>query len=104
MTEKFTKGPWRANFEDYTKPYVEILNGDNLVIARIPDGEIIRGDKTILGLENIEANIDLIAAAPEMYEALDTQCEYCIGKEAIGSPCEGCIVGKALRKARGEEE
>ena len=85
---KFTPGPWRANFEDYTKPYVEILNEDNLVIAQIPDGEIIRGDKTILGLENIEANINLIADAwqlpdlrkenaelkainKDMYEALD---------------------------------
>ena len=104
MTEpKFTKGPWRVNFEDYTKPYVEILNEDNLVIAQIPDGEIIRGDKTILGLENIEANINLIAAAPDLYEALETTCEYCIGKEATDCPCERCITGKALRKARGEE-
>ena len=70
MSEKFTKGPWKANFEDYTKPYVAILNEDNLVIAQIPDGEVIRGDKTILGLENIEANANLIAAAPDMYETL----------------------------------
>ena len=43
-------------------------------------------------------------AAPDMYEALETQCEYCVGKEARNCPCEECIVGKALRKARGEEE
>ena len=38
MTEpKFTPGPWKANFEDYTKPYVEIINEDNIVITQIPD-------------------------------------------------------------------
>lgn len=106
MTGKFTKGPWTANFEDYTKPYVEILNEDNLVIARIPDGEIIRGDKTILGLENIEANIDLIAAAPDMHEALKCACDkYCIGYAGDSIvKCEDCVIQKALRKARGEAE
>ena len=38
-----------------------------------------------------------------LYEALESTCEYCIGKEATDSPCERCITGKALRKARGEE-
>ena len=89
---KFTKGPWKANFNDYTKPYVAILNEDNVVIAQIPDGEVIRGDTTILGIENIEANINLIAAAPDLYEALETTCEYCIGKEASDNPCDECIV------------
>lgn len=96
---KHTPGPWTANFNDYTKPYVEILNGDNLVIAQIPDGEIIRGDTTILGIENIEANIDLIAAAPDMYEALSFVCKEC------DHECyERCPVRVALRKARGEAE
>ena len=43
-------------------------------------------------------------AVDDMYEALETTCEYCIGKEATDSPCERCITGKALRKARGETE
>ena len=120
---KFTKGPWTANFEDYTKPYVEILNEDNLVIAQIPDGEIIRGDKTILGLENIEANIDLIATAPDMYEALEEVIRIYNFKEMVrvgrtlNSPKDDPDRGKifftyndlskardALRKARGEAE
>ena len=120
---KFTPGPWRANFEDYTKPYVEILNEDNLVIAQIPDGEIIRGDKTILGLENIEANINLIADAwqlpdlrkenaelkainKDMYEALECACDkYCIGYAGDSLvKCEDCVINKALRKARGAAE
>ncbi len=104
MSEKFTKGPWKANFDDYTKPYVAILNEDNVVIAQIPDGEVIRGDTTILGIENIEANVDLIAAAPDLYASLETICHDCIGKEATDILCEGCHVDKALRKARGEAE
>jgi len=118
---KFTPGPWEVNFEDYTKPYAEILNEDNIVIAQIPDGEIIRGDKTILGLENIEANINLIAAAPDMYEALEAydKAEADILENAnwyteSGVPqitqeqfdrlvdCQ-TLKAKALRKARGEE-
>ena len=102
MSEKFTQGPWKANFNDYTKPYVAILNEDNVVIAQIPDGEVIRGDTTILGIENIEANINLIAAAPDMYEALEVFCSYCFG--CTDNECKICIYGKALRKARGEEE
>ena len=107
MTEpKFTPGPWRANFEDYTKPYVAILNEDNVVIAQIPDGEVIRGDTTILGIENIEANVDLIAAAPDMYEALECACDkYCIGYAGDSLvKREDCVINKALRKARGEAE
>ena len=122
MTEpKFTLGPWKTNFEDYTKPYVEIINEDNIVITQMPDGEIIVGDKTMLGLENIEANINLIAAAPDLYEALEAydKAEADILENAnwyteSGVPqitqeqfdrlvdCQ-TLKAKALRKARGEE-
>ena len=98
----FTKGPWKANFDEYTKPYVEIINEDNVVIAQIPDGEVIKGDKIILGLENIEANINIIAAAPDMYEALILMCNDCTYKSAY--ECRVCPTGHALRKARGEKE
>jgi len=118
---KFTPGPWKVNFEDYTKPYVEIINEDNIVITQMPDGEIIVGDKTMLGLENIEANINLIAAAPDLYEALEAydKAEADILENAnwyteSGVPqitqeqfdrlvdCQ-TLKAKALRKARGEE-
>ena len=102
MTEKFTKGPWKANFEDYINPYIEILNNDNVAIAQIPDGEIIRGDTTILGIENIEANINLIAAAPDMYEALEEVCYDCDDTGTVDDECKSCSIYKALCKARGE--
>ena len=100
MTEtKFTKGPWKATYDSQLQAAIEIYNTeDRVMVAVLPD----RG--TVEAMSEIEANANLIAAAPEMYEALETQCEYCIGKEATDCPCGECIVGKALRKARGEAE
>ena len=99
MTEtKFTKGPWTAKYDPQLQAAIEIYNTeDRVMVAVLPD----RG--TIEAMSEIEANANLIAAAPDMYEALETTCEYCIGKEATDCPCEWCITGKALRKARGEE-
>lgn len=99
MTEpKFTKGPWKATYDSQLQAAIEIYNTeDRIIVATLPD----RG--TVEAMPEIEANADLIAAAPDLYEALETTCEYCIGKEATDCPCERCITGKALRKARGEE-
>ena len=98
MSKKFTKGPWKATYDSQLQAAIEIYNTeDRVMVAVLPD----RG--TIEAMPEIEANANLIAAAPEMYEALETTCEYCIGKEATDCPCERCITGKALRKARGEK-
>ena len=98
MSEKFTKGPWKATYDSQLQAAIEIYNTeDRVMVAVLPD----RG--TIEAMSEIEANANLIAAAPDMYEALETTCEYCIGKEVTDCPCERCITGKALRKARGEE-
>ena len=97
MSEKFTKGPWRATYDSQLQALIEIYNTeDRIPVAVLPD----RG--TVEAMPEIEANANLIAAAPDLYEALETTCEYCIGKEATDCPCERCITGKALRKARGE--
>ena len=103
---KFTKGPWKANFDDYAKSVIDILNENKTVIAMVPDQEVHQGDRTILSLEEIEANVHLIAAAPDMYEALKCACDqYCIGYAGDSLvKCEDCIISNALRKARGEEE
>ena len=99
MSKKFTKGPWKATYDSQLQAAIEIYNTeDRVMVAVLPD----RG--TIEAMPEIEANANLIASAPDMYEALETTCEYCIGKEATDCPCERCITGKALRKARGEEE
>ena len=99
MREKFTKGPWKATYDSQLQALIEIYNTeDRTMVATLPD----RG--TVEAMPEIEANANLIAAAPDMYEALEEVCHDCIGKEATDILCEGCHVDKALRKARGEEE
>lgn len=54
----------------------------------------------------VEGNADLIAAAPEMYEALETLIRLSAeGPEAFdGEPLEAIVAGQeALAKARGQE-
>ena len=44
-------------------------------------------------------------AVDDMYEALETVCGACIYVKLAGEKCcEYCVINKALRKARGEEE
>ena len=78
----------------------------HLPVAVLPD----RG--TVEAMPEIEANANLIAAAPDMYEALEFQCKNCLGRYSISKDSNECalyirgecMIAKALRKARGEAE
>lgn len=99
MSEKFTKGPWKATYDSQLRAAIEIYNTeDRIMVAVLPD----RG--TIEAMSEIEANANLIAAAPDMYEALKCACDqYCIGYAGDSIvKCEDCIIGNALRKTKGE--
>ena len=64
MQSSFTPGPWRTKREGFSTVYVE---------ARIDGGliqEVAACGPTEAGLEQQEANARLIAAAPELLEAL----------------------------------
>ena len=101
MSEKFTKGPWKATYDSQLQAAIEIYNTeDRVMVAVLPD----RG--TIEAMPEIEANANLIAAAPDMYDALECACDkYCIGYAGDSLvKCEDCVINKALRKARGETE
>ena len=89
---KFTKGPWYVYNNGF---YLEITNecGQEAPIISISDIH----DKNI-------ANANLIAAAPDMYEALLDCCGECVDTFESDSACRVCSVGHALRKARGEKE
>ena len=83
MTEKFTKGPWKATYDSQLQAAIEIYSTeDRILVAVLPD----RG--TIEAMPEIEANANLIADAwqlpdlrrenaelkvlnKEMYEALE---------------------------------
>ena len=98
---KFTKGPWKATYDSQLQALIEIYNTeDRIIVAVLPD----RG--TIEAMSEIEANANLIAAAPDMYDALECACDkYCIGYAGDSLvKCEDCVIQKALCKARGEKE
>ena len=113
MTEKFTKGPWKATYDSQLQALIEIYNTeDRVMVAVLPD----RG--TIEAMSVIEANATLIAAAPDMYEALDYLftaalkvcddfcCDAGCSQDARDCKLEGGLICAeiALRKARGETE
>ena len=99
MSEKFTKGPWKATYDSQLQALIQIYSTEaHLPVAVLPD----RG--TVEAMPEIEANANLIAAAPDMYEALECACDkYCIGYAGDSLvKCEDCVINKALCKARGE--
>ena len=89
---KFTKGPWTSSLMDYHSedPTVIAISGsDNNNVCEILDGSVE------------DADLALILAAPDMYEALEVFCSYCFG--CTDNECKICIYGQALRKAKGEK-
>ena len=90
---KFTKGPWliKMNKTFYGEEFIGIYDTQDRLIAS--------------AYMHI-SNANLIAAAPDMHEALKCACDkYCIGYAGDSIvKCEDCVIQKALRKARGETE
>jgi hypothetical protein len=96
-----TPAPWKALIED---DEIRVVEDDNLpgysVIATIDDNR------------EGEANAHLIAAAPEMYEALKAFAEQkCYGAESGYAPhvclntptCPTCAARAAIDKAEGRQ-
>ena len=97
MSEKFTKGPWKATYDSQLQAAIEIYNTeDRVMVAVLPD----RG--TIEAMSEIEANANLIIAAPDMYEALET-IERVAGIGMMEDDPARVKARDALRKARGEK-
>ncbi len=81
MSTKHTPGPWRTEREGFSTVYVE---------ARIDGGliqEVAACGPTEAGLEQQEANASLIAAAPDLLEAL---------KEMVAGDAEAIEEAQAL--------
>lgn len=101
----FTKGPWMVcdKIHGHGKGIVHIRCGYNEIGTMFDSG--ILGD-----YEEFIANTNLIAAAPELYEALkymvDMHEEYDLsnGEVKLSEDQDECIklAYKALKKARGE--
>ena len=98
MNTKFTEGPWIIKNNGY---YFDISTSGNMEIADLCSS-VYSFDKNEHKSGGIaEANAQLIAAAPDLYDALEN-CIDCLGDE-FALPVD-CIkeAKKALAKARGD--
>jgi len=99
MSEKFTKGPWKATYDSQLQSAIEIYNEeDRIMVAVLPD----RG--TVEAMPEIEANANLIAAAPDMYEALEEVWRILDSTMPLSRDNRADRIKRILCKARGEEE
>ena len=100
----FTPGPWHilvpkpryGNRECHS-----IVDGGGEYVAKIVAVSVLRGISAVTREER-KANEHLIAAAPDMYDALKSECVTCQLRDHETN-CEECKIGKALKKAMGEE-
>ncbi len=92
MKPKHTKGPWVIHTYARTdKPQGKGYGSNYHYTVASQDGDPIYSSKN-------QANINLIATAPEMLEALEAICDSCLSL----SFDELCLIKNAIRKARGE--
>ena len=88
---KHTPGPWHITEEGWVRYYWVTA------VIQDKDGGEVLGISEWIRVN--EPDLRLIAAAPDMYEALSFVCKEC------DHDCyERCPVRVALRKARGETE
>ena len=91
MNTKFTKGPWRAEYD-------KVFHG-RFVVAQCNAGVSVGINEMIL---RRNANAALIASAPELYEALEQIAALYIDDRSSAMHKALCIANKALKKARCE--
>lgn len=96
---KFTKGPWFCTCIGHVK---ECMGDPPKTVATIPG---LCSEVKMDGITEKQANADLIAAAPDMYELLDRilgRLEVCKLEQFVDIETE-MEIRQILAKARGEE-
>lgn len=95
MERKYTKGPWSAVYSKRYKQW-NVFGASNKAVASADD---LDGE---LSVEETEANANLIAAAPELLEALVMiQDHIRFGQDLDGIDI---VCSEAIAKALGETE
>lgn len=96
MTDKenFTPGPWT-----YEGGFT-VFSGALPVCDLVSETEMINGEMLILPYKE---NAALIAAAPDMYDALRWACFYNCKRPVLTANCEKCKINQALTMAGGEK-
>jgi hypothetical protein len=104
---KFTSGPWKivTTKQEGIIPNFHVQIGEDQ-ISVFPYKRIYSEDRTQSGLvfdEEKIANINLIAAAPTLYEALLTAQDHIeMHKLEISHAKDAALIRAALARARGE--
>lgn len=96
MTDtKFTPGPWVASDEVHGKcgGIIHIKDGKYSEICTMWSSGLENEDEFLV-------NANLIAAAPDLYEALERMKIWCEDEVGAELPCDS--INAALAKARGE--
>jgi|SRR5690554_204914 len=107
---KWTPGPWFINSSWHTHEIMAEDQYDNLPIADVMtliDGELDSSEQDHDEIERQSATALLIAAAPDLYEALDTLLDELNSTPELNLSCWGVDTTSAaiaLAKARGEIE
>ena len=94
MNEKFTPGPWNTEYS-YRKDWYEIYGDEGMIMIAAAFNCQHKLDR---------ANAALIAAAPDMYEALESSAAYFEMLESATGVEHGQLhtIRAALKKAQGE--
>lgn len=92
--EKFTPGPWT-----YEGGFT-VFSGALPVCDLVSETEMINGEMLILPYKE---NAALIAAAPDMYDALRWACFYNCKRPVMTADCDKCKINQALTMAGGEK-
>lgn len=88
---RWTPGPWEREAGSGLHPSIIRQGGRGAIIAEA------YWDRDLMdGTDEVDANVALIAAAPDLYEAAETALATC-------SPFAAEKIRSALAKARGEE-
>lgn len=91
---KYTPGPWEVYKEGYYWPNLHIVKklneNEHKNVTVIPNGQ-----RSIS--EEVKANAQLIATAPELLEELKKHCYNCWSKLDNEDACQGCKTGKLIK-------
>ena len=94
MEKKFSKGNW--NVSDDTSECYLVKSDDGGLIASVYDGDI---DDEAIHMDVVQANAKLIAAAPELLDALRTLVNGCLSDSESDKVVSLRKAKEAIKKA-----
>ena len=102
MGEKFTPGPWEAD-ATHCRTAINSVATANNCRKHIDMVNLAKNQYYEIETKEHNANAHLIAAAPDMYAALNKMCHNALDLgHCHKADCRNCQTMAVLKKARGE--